>query len=298
MDANAASQTVVLIRLGTGEMPQSSAGDIPPPRLEERLALVEAALLDCGLCRGTRISNNQLVGLFPTADSAFEVACGVQQACAQPDRDPALAGLRILLDRQAGELDDEVTLFQVAETGRQAKQLMEEVPAGQIFATKAITGRLTDVSRARFRLYEQQGGDADGSGLYQVICNEETITRLAIPTLNVPATPATSNLCLRWRDNSMTLVADSPSLTIGRADRSDIRIESDLASRIHARLVFQQTNFILADQSTNGTFVQIDDDEEVYLHHEQIVLRGSGVISLGRRIRGGGGKLIYFNLSA
>jgi adenylate cyclase len=298
MDANAASQTVLLIRLGKQETLESSAGDPPQPELEDHLALLERALLDCGVCRGTRISNNELVGLFPTADAAFEVACSVQQACTEPERGSVLARVRILLDRQAGELDDELTLFQVAETGRQAKQLMQQVPAGQIFATKAITGRLTDVSRARFRLYEQETTIAHGGGLYQVICNEETLTRLAIPTLNLETAPTTRSLCLRWRDNSMTLVPESPSLTIGRGDRSDVQIDSDLASRVHARLVFQQTNFLLADQSTNGTFVQIDDDDEVYLHHEQIVLRGSGVISLGRRIRGGGGKLIYFNLSA
>ena len=87
-----------------------------------------------------------------------------------------------------------------------------------------------------------------------------------------------------------------PPLTIGRGDRSDIQIESELVSRIHARLGFQQTNFVLTDQSTNGTFVQIDEDEEVYLHHEQIVLRGRGVIGLGRHIRAGKGKLIYFKL--
>ena len=104
-------------------------------------------------------------------------------------------------------------------------------------------------------------------------------------------------MSLRWRDNTMTLLPESPSLTIGRGDQSDIQIESELASRNHARLGFQQTNFILTDQSTNGTFVQIDNDDEVYLHHEQIVLRGRGVISLGRHIRAGKGKLIYFKLT-
>jgi len=34
------------------------------------------------------------------------------------------------------------------------------------------------------------------------------------------------------------------------------------------------------------------------LHHEQIVLRGSGVISLGRQISHGRGKLIYFSMGS
>jgi hypothetical protein len=296
MEANAAYQTVLLIRLSTPETVARSADDRSRRNMQDALAFVETALLDCGLCRGTRISNNELVGLFPTADSAFEVACSVQQACRE--RGPELASVRILIDRQAGKVDEDATLFHVADTGQQARPLMRQVPPGQIFATKTITGRLTEISRARFRLFEQDA-NADAAGeLYQVICNEETITRIAIPTLNQTRTNATRNLCLRWRDHTVTLVPESPSLTMGRGERSDIQIDSDLASRVHARVGFQDTNFILADQSTNGTFVQIDDDEEVHLHHEQIVLRGSGVISLGRRIQGGRGKLIYFNLAS
>jgi hypothetical protein len=297
MEANAAYQTVLLIRLGAPETPESNAGHTARPPLQEQLAFVEAALLDCGVCRGTRISNNELVGLFPTADSAFEVACSVQQACSE--RGPELAKVRILIDRQAGEVDEDATLFHVAGTGQQARPLMQQVPPGQIFATKAITGRLTEISHARFRLYDQDTAGADaGRELYQVICNEETITRIAIPTLNQERTNSSRNLCLRWRDHSMTLVPESPSLTMGRGEHADIQIDSEMASRMHARVSFQQTNIILADQSTKGTFVQIDDDDEVYLHNEQIVLRGSGIISLGRRMRGGGGKLIYFNLSS
>ena len=298
MDANAAYQTVLLIRLGPQNGVAASAADAPQGQLQEQLAFVEAALLDCGLCRGTRSSGNGLIGLFPTADSAFEVACSLQQACTEQGRGAALANVRILLDRQVDDPDADATLFGMADTGKQAKQLMQQVPPGQIYATKVITGRLTEISRARFRLYEQDAVGSDAGGeLYQVICNEETITRIAISTLNQERINSTRSLCLRWRDNTMTLVPESPSLTMGRSERADIQIDSELASRIHARLCFQETNFILVDQSTNGTFVQIDDDEEVHLQHEQIVLRGSGVISLGRRIRGGRGKLVYFNLS-
>jgi hypothetical protein len=296
IDETATYQTVLLVRLGTRDPRESSTAGMPRAQLEEQLAFIDTALRECGLCQGTRISNNDLIGLFPSADSAFQVACSVQQACTEHGHDSALANVRILLDKLFADHADDTMPSPAG--GAVAKQLMQEVPSGQIFATKAITGRLTEISRARFRLYEQPGGSADaGSQLYQVICNEETITRIAIPTLNQERTSTTRSLCLRWRDNIMTLEPESPPLTIGRGDQSDIRIDSELASRIHARLGFQQTNFILTDQSTNGTFVQIDDDDEVHLHHEQIVLRGSGVISLGRRIRGGRGKLIFFKLT-
>jgi len=298
MEVNAAYQTVLLIRLGMPDALKSSAAGLPEAQLEEQLAFVEAALLDCGLCRGTRISNNTLIGLFPTADSAFGVACSVQQACREHGYGSALADVRILVDRVAGDLSGDIAKS-TAGTGRElAEQLLKKVPPGQIFATGTVREHLSELSHARFQLYEQgAAGTEKGEQLCQVICNDETITRLAIPTQYQESPNATRSLNLRWRDNTMTLTPESPSLTIGRGDQSDIQIESELASRNHACLGFQQTNFILTDQSTNGTFVQIDNDDEVFLHNEQIVLRSRGVISLGRHIRAGRGKLIYFKLT-
>jgi hypothetical protein len=299
IDANSAYQTVLLIRLVTPDAPDSSVAGLPQTQLDEQLAFIEAALRDCGLCRRLRVENNALIGVFPTADSAFGVACSVQQACREHGHDSMPAEVRMLLDRQDGGLVDDAATTSVGGIYGLAEPLMKKIPPGQIFATKTIAGHLGELSRARFRLYEQDATGTDtGIPLCQVICNEETVTRIAIPTQHQESSGTPCNLSLRWRENTMTVIPDSPSLTIGRGDQSDIQIESELASRIHARLGFQQTNFILTDQSTNGTYVQIDDDDEVYLHHEQIVLRGRGVISLGRHIRAGKGKLIYFKTSA
>jgi adenylate cyclase len=296
MDASSAYQTVLLIRLGTADTRESPAAALPHARLEEQLAFVEALLLDSGLCRVSRISNSALIGLFPTADSAFGVACSLQQACRE--HGPTLADVRSLLYRQGGELGGDVVPSTAGRIHALAEQLLIQVPPGQIFATRSICRHLSELSHARFRLYEQtMAGTNTDEQLCQVVCNEETVTRLAIPTRYQESTGTNRSLNLRWRDNTMNLNPDSPSLTIGRGDQSDIQIESELASRSHARLGFQQTNFILADHSTNGTFVQIDEDDEVFLHHEQIVLRGRGVISLGRHIRAGRGKLIYFKLT-
>jgi hypothetical protein len=298
MDASPAYQTVLLIRLGSPDAPELSAPGFPQAQLEEQLAFVEAALLDCGLCRGTRISNNMLIGQFPSPDSAFGVACSVQQACRERGYGSALADVRILVARLAGGLSGDSAQSTAGTVRELAEQLLKKVPPGQIFATGTVREHLSELSHARFQLYEQgAAGTEKGEQLCQVICNDETITRLAIPTQYQESPNTTRSLNLRWRDNTMTLTPESPSLTIGRGDQSDIQIESELASRNHARLGFQQTNFILTDQSTNGTFVQIDNDDEVFLHNEQIVLRSSGVISLGRHIRAGRGKLIYFKLT-
>ncbi len=295
-EVSALYQTVLLIKVeapGGGRKPLPVAEQRPGP--DETLALVQGILRASGMCRESRIVGDQLVGLFNSAAAALEAACSVQQACAGYGQASAPSYLRILLDRQPDHRIGDSPHTPADWNGDHADQLLQQVPAGQILATRAITGHLSEASRARFRLYAP--GGAHDSDLYQVVCHEETITRIAVPTLNQDRMTVAHNLCLRWRDTAITLTPESPSLTIGRSAQCNIAIDSELASRIHARLGYNETNFILADQSTNATFVQIEDDEEVCLHHEQIVLRGSGVISLGRRIRAGRGKLIYFTLS-
>jgi hypothetical protein len=106
MDANNAYQTVVLIRHGTPDTTESSIAGFSQAQLDEQMAFIEAELKDCALCRRTRVSNNVLIGLFPTADSAFGVACSVQQACRDRGHDSAPVDVRMLLDRLAGNFVD------------------------------------------------------------------------------------------------------------------------------------------------------------------------------------------------
>lgn len=291
-------QTVLLIGLGTRAVPNRSVSGLPDLQHTEQLSFIEAALSSCGAGHITRIGDNALIAAFPTADSAFAAACSLQQSCRQSGHDAALTDVRILIDRSSGDFAGDGAQEKLNEVCPGAEVLMDKVPAGQIVATGDVTGHLDELSHGRFHLYEPESAGANADKLLcQVICNEETITRLAIPTRYEERSTAPRSLNLRWRENTMTVVPESPPLTIGRGDQTDVQIKSELASRIHARLAFQHSNFILTDQSTNGTFIQIDEDDVVYLHHEQIVLRGHGVIGLGRHVRAGGGKLIYFKLA-
>ena len=72
------------------------------------------------------------------------------------------------------------------------------------------------------------------------------------------------------------------TVTMGRADENDVVIKGNLISRIHARVDAARNRFVLVDESTNGTFIQQDGKEEIYLRRDSAVLTGSGVISMGR----------------
>jgi adenylate cyclase len=53
--------------------------------------------------------------------------------------------------------------------------------------------------------------------------------------------------------------------------------------RLHARIEINHNRFlILDDQSTNGTFVQTADGEELFARHDSLQLKGQCMIGLGR----------------
>lgn len=69
---------------------------------------------------------------------------------------------------------------------------------------------------------------------------------------------------------------------MGRADENDVVIKGNLISRVHARIDMRKNRFVLVDESTNGTFIQPDGGEEVYVRRDSAELAGSGVIGMGR----------------
>ncbi len=95
---------------------------------------------------------------------------------------------------------------------------------------------------------------------------------------------APERLILRCGDREVVVDATRPTAILGRDDSIEVMVANKLASRRHARIDFNLGRFVLADGSVNGTYVRFADGHEVRLQREQLILRGSGVISLGQRI--------------
>ena len=95
-------------------------------------------------------------------------------------------------------------------------------------------------------------------------------------------TARSMRLRLRFRERELVLEERHLSLTVGRSDDNDLVIKGHLISRLHARIEIRRNEFVLIDQSTNGTFVQTADGEESFVRHDSLPLKGQGLIGLGR----------------
>lgn len=89
-------------------------------------------------------------------------------------------------------------------------------------------------------------------------------------------------LRLSQGNRSFVLNTQTPSVRMGRAATSELRVADTRASRDHARIEMRGDKFVLVDHSSNGTFVAIDGEREFVLSHEEVVLRTQGQIALGR----------------
>jgi pSer/pThr/pTyr-binding forkhead associated (FHA) protein len=89
-------------------------------------------------------------------------------------------------------------------------------------------------------------------------------------------------LRLRFDDRELLVDERQSSITIGRAEENDVVVKSHMISRLHARIEISRIKFALIDQSTNGTFVQTAEGEELYVRRDILQISGRGMIGLGR----------------
>ncbi|HDP89355.1 MAG TPA: FHA domain-containing protein [Thioalkalivibrio sp.] len=103
-------------------------------------------------------------------------------------------------------------------------------------------------------------------------------------------------LQLRLGDRSYRTDDQADGFVMGRGDNCDMVINASHVSRRHARIEWRMGDFVLVDESRNGTYVSTPQQEAIHLRHEEIVLTGSGIISLGAPIDADAAHLIHYSL--
>ena len=120
--------------------------------------------------------------------------------------------------------------------------------------------------------------------VYQVVWEKsDDVTRIEITSSDQQ--DETKHLTLKFRGETNRISSsDKRTFVIGRGVQSDLLCQTRLASRTHAAIEFRRGKFLLMDQSSNGTFVKTDDGENIFLRRQELMLWGSGYISLGEEV--------------
>ena len=89
-------------------------------------------------------------------------------------------------------------------------------------------------------------------------------------------------LVLDW-DDRQWLLGDEDQILLGSADAVDLGVAGESTSRFHARIERRKNCYVLIDHSTNGTFIQTEDEQVTFLRRAEMRLWGDGWIALGQR---------------
>ena len=125
-------------------------------------------------------------------------------------------------------------------------------------------------------------GRLDEVALFELIWQPDEATSM-LPTIGwETSVKRESKLTLTFHDTTVVVNDNKKSVNLGRADDNDLVVKGNLISRVHVRVEMRRGKFILIDQSTNGTFLQNSNGEEVFLRRDNTELTGAGVIGLGK----------------
>lgn len=271
--------------VGSTQLYESLGDDVARETVQRCVGLMKEATLAFG-GKAIKTMGDEVMSTFSTADEAMQSACQMQQRIETGNLsgDEAVR-VAIRIGCHFGQVTEEDhDIFGAAV--HTANRMTSQAKAGQIITTESTVGLLGDEWQG---LVRQIGvatlrGQSEEVSLFEVLWQPDEATSM-LPKLDFGGDGhiQTEKLSLRFNGKVLELRPDGmQQVSLGRADDNDVTIKGNLISRVHARIEVKKNHFVLIDQSTNGTFVQRDDGEEIYVRRDSAQLTGSGLIGLGR----------------
>jgi len=225
-------------------------------------------------------ARDELSALFDNANDACQAAIAMQRRVADL---PPVSGIQLAIRvgvHHGAVVEHEGGVF--GEGVGVAESLAGLADAGQLVVSDETQALLTpQLQLLTRRLDSRSDPELPGDGSVFELIWAEPKAAPRHPAVDKPpsARERELRLCIRYGHYVKLLDRHRPSVAMGRDAACEITVHNRRASRQHARIERRGGSFVLIDLSTNGTFVTVNGEQELFIRHEQFVLRGSGVIS-------------------
>jgi len=230
--------------------------------------------------RVVKTIGDEVLAVFPTPDAAAFAASNMQYAIdALPLVGATKLGVRIGF-HCGPVIQSDNDIF--GDTVNLAARLVEQAGRGQIITSRETSDRLGPVFRNFKRpLYAiHVKGKAEEVDLCELIWRQADDMTMSVSS-RMNARPQPLILRLKYRDREIIRRRDNDSITMGRDLDCGLVVASNRASRRHCTIERRQDKFVLADQSTNGTYVTVEGGPEILLQREEFRLGKHGWIAFG-----------------
>lgn len=291
MDAGRETAVIFAELIGAAEL-YAHAGDAAA---HEAIAACVEKLAQAAAAARSRVVKRiggRLLILADSAGSAARTAVALQVAAG--GFPAAVNGTRLGLGvgfHFGPVIQNEADVF--GDTVNLAARLVEQAARGQILLDADTAEGVDALHRLSIRrLYSVQL-----KGVPEEISLCEIVWRADEPVTFYPfdagSEPSRAKLKLTYRGHKLVLRRIVEAVTIGRDPGCKLVIEDEHASRHHCTIQRRHNHFVLADKSTNGTFVQVEGEEEIMLQRDEFTLRKKGWISFGKPRSSGGDSLEF-----
>ena len=252
-------------------------------------AAAHRAIIDCtgrlseaaAACdsRVIKTIGSRVMLLAPSGDAAARAAVAMQVAAGEF---PVTAASRLELGvgfHYGPVIQEQHDIF--GDTVNLAARLVEQAAKGQVlFAAETAEALSAPYRRLMRRLYSiPVKGRTEEVALCELVWRTDAAATFLPP--DGATKPLRARLTLKYRGTRLVLQNGFEALTIGREGDCGLVIGDAQASRHHCTIQRRNDHFVIADRSTNGTFVTVEGEAETRLDHDELTLRRRGWISCG-----------------
>ncbi len=170
-----------------------------------------------------------------------------------------------------------------------AARMVDLAKSDQIITNKETLAQMKGPLKRRARVVDRTRvrGKDDIVEIHELIWGKpEQMTMSSSFTEEMMAslTSGKDFLQIRYQQNRILVDHERPILTMGRGVANHLIVDDPLVSRMHARIELRRHRFMLIDESTNGTFLKIQNQEPIFLRRDSAQLKGKGLIGLGQKM--------------
>ena len=230
-----------------------------------------------------------VLGIFGDASSAVTAMTAMlRQHQARLDRWPQPLRMDVRVGVASGEVVD-VDGDCYGDAVNVASRLCERAGPAEIWATETavlLAGSAPDAWYRKLGMMEIRG-KTELLMLYQVEWREneapDSLTmQAALVSSFAPADSILGQIQFSWHGVDMSFTSTDAPVHVGRATDLQLCINDPRVSRLHARIDWRNSGFVLTDMSSFGTWVRFDGSgSPVRLRRDTCILHGTGQIALG-----------------
>ncbi len=261
-------------------------GDLQARQIEHRVLDALAAKTDTHGGRVIKTIGDEIMSRFPTPDQAVQAACAMHRTI-KDDPDLARLNITVRIGVHYGPVLEVENNDIVGDAVNIAARMASLAKADQIITTRETVGSLSidleGMTRSLGRSWVK--GKEDEMEILEVIWHESTsLTQMAVGGQEDLRNLLFAKLVLGYRGQDIELAVNTQPFTLGRDERSKLKVDRELVSRSHAYIECRQGRFVLVDRSTNGTYILLENGSRFFVRREEFTLHDRGFICLGQAI--------------